>query len=92
MRAFKTGDDEFQRVAAYIQKSRPDKISIEPPSAKTCYSIRNKRYVSDGFMCYGERLICYKHVSMAGSRILIPPLVALPLARTPLAKVCAGTH
>lgn len=52
-----TADDVLQRVVAYIQKGWPDKISSVPPSVKPYYSIRNELYITDGFVCYGERLV-----------------------------------
>ncbi|KAL1444974.1 hypothetical protein MTO96_029405 [Rhipicephalus appendiculatus] len=50
-------DSTLQCVASYIQKGWPDKISKVPAPVKPYYSIRSELYATDGFLCYGERLI-----------------------------------
>lgn len=57
MRACTAAHDKLHRVASYIQKGWPDKISSVPPSVKPYYLIRDELYTTDIFVCYGERLV-----------------------------------
>lgn len=66
IQASTAADDVLKRVMTYIEHGWPNKISKVHPSVKPFYSRRSELYVTDGFVCYGERLVvpqaCQKDV------------------------------
>ncbi|XP_040063418.1 uncharacterized protein K02A2.6-like [Ixodes scapularis] len=57
IQASTAADEVLKRVTTYIEHGWPNKISKVHPSVRTVYSRRSELYITDGFICYGERLV-----------------------------------
>ncbi|KAM7281203.1 uncharacterized protein ISCGN_006114, partial [Ixodes scapularis] len=57
IQASTAADEVLKRVTTYIEHGWPNKISKVHPSVRPFYSRRSELYITDGFICYGERLV-----------------------------------